>query len=84
MKKHQLKAYSWEEVSEMEREKQVVLVPLGSVEQEGTHLPLGVDTYVAEALADAVAKEAYEEAARIRDRIAGLKGDRLIPNKGDE
>jgi creatinine amidohydrolase len=56
MKKHQLKAYSWEEVSEMEREKQVVLVPLGSVEQEGTHLPLGVDTYVAEALADAVAK----------------------------
>lgn len=35
-------------------------------------------------LADAVAKEAYEEAARIRDRIAGLKGDRLIPKKGDE
>ena len=56
MKKHQLAAYSWEEVSEMEREKRVILVPLGSVEQEGTHLPLGMDTYVAEALADAVAK----------------------------
>ena len=31
MKKHQLAAYSWEEVSEMERDKQVILVPLGSV-----------------------------------------------------
>jgi protein arginine kinase activator len=35
-------------------------------------------------LADAVAKEAYEEAARLRDRIASLKGDRLIPKKGPE
>jgi protein arginine kinase activator len=34
-------------------------------------------------LADAVAKEAYEEAARLRDRIAGLKGDHLTPKKGD-
>jgi protein arginine kinase activator len=35
-------------------------------------------------LADAIAKEAYEEAARLRDRIAGLKGDRLTSKKGDE
>ncbi len=55
MKKQRLAAYSWEEVSEMKREEQVILVPLGSMEQEGTHLPLGVDTYVAEAMADAVA-----------------------------
>jgi protein arginine kinase activator len=35
-------------------------------------------------LADAVAKEAYEEAARLRDRIAGLKGDRADRTEGDE
>jgi len=57
MKKYQLAALSWEEVSEMEKEKQTILFPLGSVEQEGTHLPLGVDTYVAEAVANAAAKE---------------------------
>ena len=35
-------------------------------------------------LADAVAKEAYEEAARLRDRIAGLKGEWLTPKSDDE
>ena len=82
MKKHQLAAYSWEEVSEMEREKRVILVPLGSVEQEGTHLPLGVDTYVAEALADAVAKSSSSLAAPpflsgIRSGFSSLKGTSL-------
>ena len=58
MKKYQLAACTWEEISEMDTGKTVVLIPLGSVEQEGTHLPLGVDAYAAEALADAAAKEA--------------------------
>jgi creatinine amidohydrolase len=55
MERYQLAAYSWEEVSEMDRENKTILIPLGSTEQEGTHLPLGVDTYVAEALANEVA-----------------------------
>jgi creatinine amidohydrolase len=55
MERYQLAAYSWEEVSEMDRKNKIVLIPLGSTEQEGTHLPLGVDTYVAEALANEVA-----------------------------
>lgn len=41
----------------MEKENQIILIPLGSTEQEGTHLPIGVDTYVAEAIANEVAKE---------------------------
>ena len=41
----------------MDRENTTILIPLGSTEQEGTHLPLGVDTYVAESLANEVAKE---------------------------
>ena len=41
----------------MERGDKIILIPLGSTEQEGIHLPLGVDTYVAEAIAQAVAKK---------------------------
>jgi creatinine amidohydrolase len=57
MERYQFAAYSWAEVHEMERENTIILIPLGSTEQEGTHLPIGVDTYVAEAVAQAVAKE---------------------------
>jgi len=56
MKRYQLSAYSWQEVEEMDRESIAILTPLGSIEQEGTHLPLGVDTFVAESLANEVAK----------------------------
>jgi len=56
MKKYRFASLSWAEVAEMEREKRLILIPLGSTEQEGTHLPLGVDTYVAEAVANAVAE----------------------------
>lgn len=38
----------------------VVLVPVGATEQHGEHLPLGTDTHVAQAIADAVAGVADE------------------------
>jgi len=57
MKRHQFSAYSWQEVGEMDRASTTILLPLGSTEQEGTHLPLGVDTFVAESLANEVAKK---------------------------
>ena len=57
MKRYQFAAYSWTEVHEMNRKNTIILIPLGSTEQEGTHLPIGVDTYVAEAVAQEVAKE---------------------------
>jgi len=57
MNRHQFAAFSWAEVSEMEKENKIILIPLGSTEQEGTHLPIGVDTYVAEEIALGVAKE---------------------------
>jgi len=57
MKKHQFSAYTWTEVYAMEKGDKIILIPLGSTEQEGIHLPIGVDTYVAEAIAQAVAKE---------------------------
>lgn len=36
----------------------VVLVPVGATEQHGEHLPLGTDTHVAQAIADAAAADA--------------------------
>jgi creatinine amidohydrolase len=57
MKRHQFSAYSWQELEEMDRANTTILIPLGSTEQEGTHLPLGVDTFVAESLAHEVARE---------------------------
>ncbi len=57
MERYQFAAYSWAEVGEMEIKDKIILIPLGSTEQEGTHLPLGVDTFVAEAIANEVAKE---------------------------
>ena len=57
MERYQFAAYSWAEVHEMNRENTIILIPLGSTEQEGTHLPIGVDTYVAEAIAQEVAKK---------------------------
>lgn len=57
MKRYQFSAYSWQEVGEMDRGNTTILIPLGSTEQEGSHLPLGVDTFVAESLANEVAKE---------------------------
>jgi len=49
---------SWEEAEKMiEKSKGVAIVPVGSTEQHGYHLPLGTDTYVAITLAEAAAKE---------------------------
>lgn len=57
MERYQFASYSWAEIHEMNRGNMIILIPLGSTEQEGTHLPLGVDTYVAKAIANEVAKE---------------------------
>jgi len=53
-----LQDQSWEEVQEkIERGSDVVLIPVGSTEQHGRHLPLGTDTMVASFLAEDGAKE---------------------------
>ncbi len=48
---------TWEEVEERIRECPAAVVPLGSTEQHGYHLPLGTDTYLAETLADMVSEK---------------------------
>jgi creatinine amidohydrolase/Fe(II)-dependent formamide hydrolase-like protein len=48
---------SWKDVDEMDRENVLVILPIGSVEQHGPHLPLGMDNKVAEGVLDAARAE---------------------------
>jgi creatinine amidohydrolase len=53
-----LERYSWTEARELYRHTNVALIPVGSTEQHGPHLPLGTDYLAARALAESAAKEA--------------------------
>jgi creatinine amidohydrolase len=60
----------WEELSvpeieTLDRDRTVLLLPLGSVEQHGRHLPVGTDTMLASAVSAAASK-------RLPERIAVL------------
>jgi len=52
-----LQNYSWKTARQMFRDKKVALIPVGSTEQHGPHLPLGTDFFTAKALAESVAKK---------------------------
>ena len=47
---------TWQEVDAAVEETQTMLLPVGSTEQHGHHLPLGVDVYMPEAIAERVAE----------------------------
>jgi len=49
--------HTWPELGEALSDESVALVPLGSTEQHGPHLPLATDHLIAEALATAAAEE---------------------------
>jgi len=49
--------HTWPELGEALGDESVALVPLGSTEQHGPHLPLATDHLIAEALATAAAEE---------------------------
>ena len=40
---------TWQEIAGAETGRWIAVLPLAAVEQHGPHLPLGVDTYIAEA-----------------------------------
>lgn len=52
-----LERYSWAQARELFRDKNIALIPVGSTEQHGPHLPLGTDFLAAEALARSAAEE---------------------------
>lgn len=56
--KNWLQENNWKETEEqIKRGKGVAIIPIGSTEQHGLHLPVGTDTYVAMTLAEAAALE---------------------------
>lgn len=52
---------TWPEVDEVLRNPNAVLIPIGSIEQHGLHLPLSVDSRCAAYLAEQAAKKVTEE-----------------------
>jgi len=56
-KKKMLEEMSWTELDELRKQVDTVLIPTGSVEMEGPHLPLAVDSIVAQEVARRVAEE---------------------------
>jgi len=54
---HRLATMTWQEVESALSETRTLLIPVGSTEQHGHHLPLGVDVYMPEAIAERVAAE---------------------------
>jgi creatinine amidohydrolase len=59
-----LRSSSWPEVAEAARETRVALLPVGSIEQHGPHLPLDLDLLTAEHLALEAARLASRRLAR--------------------
>jgi creatinine amidohydrolase len=55
VEKKMLEEMSWEEFDRARKEALAILIPIGSIEEEGPHLPLGVDTLVAVEVAKKVA-----------------------------
>src|SRR5580692_4737914 len=52
---------TWQDVAGVDTARWIAVLPLAAVEQHGPHLPLGVDTYIAEAYLARVEKILLEE-----------------------
>ncbi len=58
LKKTKLQNCTWQESEKRRKEvNNSILIPIGSIEQHGYHLPLGTDSYAAESIAEEVAKK---------------------------
>ena len=52
---------TWPEINEAVKAKKVILLPIGSTEQHGHHLPLDVDNFLARSVCLETAKQAPRE-----------------------
>ena len=53
MSVHELAQLTWEEVRDLDRERTLVVLPVGAIEAHGPHLPLDADVVIATAMARA-------------------------------
>ena len=61
MVKIRLDEMSWPEVAEVLKKPNVVLLPIGSMEQHGPHLPLNVDSCCSTHIAEQAARKVTDE-----------------------
>ena len=54
---HELAQLTWEEVRDLDRERTLVVLPVGAIEAHGPHLPLDTDVVIATAMARAGARK---------------------------
>ena len=78
--------HTWDELGDLVSRQPVVILPIGSVEDHGLHLPLDVDNFLIWEICEAAARKAQgnillsedmqadDDAAAI---VAGRQGDRL-------
>src|SRR5438552_1591818 len=63
---HLLEHMTWPEVEDVISEGvEAVLLPFGSIEQHGHHMPLDTDCFIAQALAERAAMHAEREGVRL-------------------
>ncbi|MEA1964147.1 MAG: creatininase family protein [Candidatus Aerophobetes bacterium] len=55
-KKNLLFELSWLEIKELTKRVQTIIMPIGSVEEEGPHLPVGVDSIISSEIAKRIAE----------------------------
>ncbi|MDR1428661.1 MAG: creatininase family protein [Spirochaetaceae bacterium] len=68
---------SWTEFEEKMKEHDLIIIPIGMLESHGTHNPLGVDTIIAEYLANKIAERAGALASPVFPYGYGPEGRRF-------
>ena len=56
-----LSDYTWEEVRDLAESDPVILLPLGAFEQHGKHLPLKVDEFMVNNIANEAVRKAHQK-----------------------
>lgn len=60
-KSYRYDSYTWEELNEIIAQDRVALLPVGSIEQHGKHLPIDADSFILEQMCIATAEKVPED-----------------------
>lgn len=61
LRTHRLEDLTWSELRDVDRDRMVVVVPVGATEQHGPHLPLDTDSYLCTQVVEAAAQRVHPE-----------------------
>ena len=65
--------YTWPEIRDLVEKQPVVILPVGSTEDHGHHLPLDVDTFVVSSICDAAAQQIPDEVLLLPEVAYGFE-----------